>query len=398
MKKNRIFAVIIAAVMVVALTACGSSSSSSSSSATSAASSASSAAATSEASAATSEASSEAAATSEATSEAASTTEAAADAIVLRFSAHDPETSAIMQAAAAYFDQIAEVTEGRVVVEGYYSAVLAGVKDVGDMVSSGGVDMGWIYTSYYPTMFTLSDVITLPLQGFGDNVVATNLLWDLYETVPEMAAQWDNEYKVLQLYANPAMIFETNDAITSVDQIKGKNIRVPAGAITDVLAAWGAAGVTMGPPDIYEAMEKGNVDGYIFEEVGSNTFTLYEVTNYYLDMPLFVGAFAIACNWDSWNQISEEDQAAIEAISGREASLVSAEAFHQAVVEAREIAADNGVEFLTPTDEEVAGWKVAADEYAATWCESITESTGLDGEAYLKNAQEIYEKYAAEAE
>ena len=166
----------------------------------------------------------------------------------LRFSAHDPETSDIMVATQAYFDKIEEVTDGHVVVEPYYSAVLAGVSAVGDMVSSGGVDMGWVYTSYYPTQFTLSDVITLPMQGFGDNVVATNVLWDLYESVPEMAAQWDNEYKVLQLYANPAMKFMFNDKITSVDQIKGKNIRVPAGAITDVLAAWGAAGVTMGPP------------------------------------------------------------------------------------------------------------------------------------------------------
>ena len=312
----------------------------------------------------------------------------------LRFSAHDPETSEIMQAAQAYFDKIEEVTDGHVVVEPYYSAVLASVSAVGDMVSSGGVDMGWIYTSYYPTQFTLSDVITLPMQGFGDNVAATQLLWDLYESVPEMAAQWDNEYKVLQLYANPAMMFMLNDKITSVDQIKGKNIRVPAGAITDILAAWGAAGVTMGPPDIYEAMEKGNVDGYIFEEVGSNSFTLYEVTPYYLDMPLFTGAFSIACNWDSWNKLPQEYRDAIEGISGRDASLTSAQKFADARANAREIAANAGVEFLVPTDEEIAGWAVEADKYAESWCESITSSTGVDGAEYLAKAQEIYAQYA----
>ena len=316
----------------------------------------------------------------------------------LRFSAHDPETSDIMVATQAFFDEIEKVTDGHVKVEGYYSAVLAGVAAVGDMVSSGGVDMGWVYTSYYPTQFTLSDVITLPMQGFGDNVVATNVLWDLYETVPEMAAQWDNEYKVLQLYANPAMKFMFNDKITSVDQIKGKNIRVPAGAITDVLAAWGAAGVTMGPPDIYEAMEKKNVDGYIFEEAGCNSFTLYEVTPYYLDMPMFVGAFAVACNWDSWNALPAEYQEAIEGICTRENSLKSAEAFAASVEKGRKAALDAGkTEFITPTDDEIAGWAVEGNNYASKWCENIDGSgvlTSMSAADYLQNAKDLYAKYA----
>ena len=314
----------------------------------------------------------------------------------LTFSAHDPETSGIMKATQAYFDKIAEVTDGHVVVEPYYSAVLAGVKDVGDMVTSGGVDMGWIYTSYYPTMFTLSDVITLPLEGMTEIIPNTKLLWDLYESVPEMAAQWDDEYQLLLLYANPPMILETREEITSVDQIKGKNIRVPAGAITDILAAWGAAGVTMGPPDIYEAMEKGNVDGYIFEEAGSNTFSLFEVTEYCLNMPLFGGAFGVACNKDSWDAIPAEYQEAILAISGRDASIACAQAFQDARDAGIETAKADGVVFVEPTEEELAGWKAACDEYAKTWCENITNATGLDGEAYLKNAQEIYQKYLEE--
>lgn len=317
----------------------------------------------------------------------------------LRFSTHDPETSDIMQAAKAYFDQISEVTDGHVQVEMLASAVVASAATVGDMISSQGVDMGWVYTSYYPTQFTLSDVITLPLQGFGDNVAATQMLWDLYETVPEMAAQWDNEYKVLQLYANPPMIFEMKEPITSVDDIHGLTIRCPSGAITDILAAWGASGVSMGPPDIYEAMEKNNIDGYIFEVVGTTSFSLQEVTNYYLDMDLYTGPFAIAMNWDSWNALPQEYRDAIDGISGREASIVSAQVFADAMEEATElIKATNGSngqpgEFITPTDEELAGWKVAADEYAAKWCENITATTGIDGAEYLANAQEIIAQY-----
>lgn len=324
---------------------------------------------------------------------------AAGEDITLRFSTHDPETSDIMIAAQNYFDQINEATDGHVTVEMLASGVVASAATVGDMVSSGGVDMGWVYTSYYPTQFTLSDVITLPLQGFGDNVAATQMLWDLYESVPEMAAQWDNEYKVLQLYANPPMIFETKELISSVEDLHGLTIRCPSGAITDVLAAWGASGVSMPPNDVYEAMEKNNIDGYIFEVVGTCTFSLQEVTNYYLDMPLYTGPFAIAMNWDRWNSLPAEYQEAIDAISGRDASVVSAQAFEDAMnAGIEQIKASNGSngqpgEFITPTDEELAGWQVAADEYAAQWCESITESVGIDGAAYLAQAQESIAQY-----
>ena len=225
------------------------------------------------------------------------------------------------------------------------------------------------------------------------------MLWDLYESVPEMAAQWDNEYKVLQLYANPPMIFETKELISSVEDLHGLTIRCPSGAITDVLAAWGASGVSMPPNDVYEAMEKNNIDGYIFEVVGTCTFSLQEVTNYYLDMPLYTGPFAIAMNWDRWNSLPAEYQEAIDAISGRDASVVSAQAFEDAMnAGIEQIIASNGSngqpgEFITPTDEELAGWQVAADEYAAQWCETITESTGVDGAAYLAQAQEFIAQY-----
>jgi TRAP-type C4-dicarboxylate transport system substrate-binding protein len=232
------------------------------------------------------------------------------------------------------------------------------------------------------------------MQGFGSDIVAsTNTLWDLYESVPEMAAQWDNEYKVLQLYSNPPMMFMFSNKITTADQIKGLNIRCPAGAITDILAAWGGSGITMGPTDIYEAMEKHNIDGYIFEPVGCDSFSLYEVTPYYLDMPLYTGAFSIACNWDSWNALPAEYQEAIEAISTREQSLVSAQAFADAKADAMAKAEAAGVEILTPTDDEIATWAVEADKYAESWCESITASTGVDGAAYLQNAKDIYAKY-----
>ena len=326
--------------------------------------------------------------------------EPSGETITLRFSTHDPETSSIMKQTQVYFDEINAATNGGVEIEMFASGVLASVSAVGDMISSGGADLGWLYTSYYPTQFTLSDVITLPMQGFTDEIAATEMLWDLYETVPELAAQWDNEYKLLQLYANPPMQFASKQPITSLADIQGMNIRCPSGAITNVLTAWGANPIMLSVADIYEAMEKNNIDAYIYEPHGIVNFSLQEVTNYYLDMFLYTGPFAIAMNWDSWNGLPAEYQEAIDSVSGREASLDSAQAFSDAIDAAREeIVASNGSngqpgEFITLTDEEMAEWQVAADEYAAQWCEEITASNaGVDGAEFLQLAKETYAQY-----
>lgn len=61
------------------------------------------------------------------------------------------------------------------------SGSLAAAADVAEMVEAGAVDIGWVFTSFYPGQFSLTDVTTAPMIGFGDAVVTTNVLWDLYD-------------------------------------------------------------------------------------------------------------------------------------------------------------------------------------------------------------------------
>ena len=54
-------------------------------------------------------------------------------------------------------------------------------------------------------------------------------------------------------------------------------------------------------------------------------------------------------------------------------------------------------EFITPTDDEIAGWTVEGDNYASKWCENIDSSgvlTSMSAADYLQNAKDLYAKYA----
>ncbi len=307
-------------------------------------------------------------------------------------SMHDANTTPNAVYMQQWADKVKEATDGHVVITIYGGATLSAATDIADNVASDAVNIGWLYTSYYAGQFPLSDVINLPFQGFGDPVVSTNVLWDLYDQYDQIKNEW-GDYKLLMLYGNPGMIFASADTpITSVADLKGRSMRCPSGAITDLLQTWGASPITMAPPDIYEALEKKNISGYIFEPSGITNFSLEEQTKYYTDLQMYDGPFALIMNMDEWNNLPAEYQQIIDDLSGKEASIGAAKAFADAVEAARDKIEAAGGEFVSVSDDAKAEFAVAADEYAAKWC-ADKSADGFDAAAYLQAAKDLAASY-----
>lgn len=312
----------------------------------------------------------------------------------LSLSMHDPVTSSNGKFYQQWADAIYEATDGHVKITLYGSGTLASAADVGAMVEAGGVDIGWVYTSFYKGQFPLSDVLTLPLCGFGDPVVGTNVLWDLYEKYPQLASEWAS-YKLLNLYANPGMIFCSSEKpIDSADDLSGLVLRTPAGPITDYVAKLGASPIVMGPPDIYEAMQKKNISAYIFEPAGITNFALQDVTKFFTDMPLYDGAFGLVMNLDKWNALPAEYQEAIMSVSGKTGSLTAAEDFKSSAEAAKQVITDAGCTWVTVSDADLAAFQTTADEIAAAWAKSNTTGD-FDGQAFLDEAVALATKYGS---
>ena len=308
-------------------------------------------------------------------------------------SMHDAKTTPNAVYMQSWIDKVYEATDGRVKITLYDNSTLSAATDIGVKVAEGAVDIGWLYTSYYAGQFPLSDVINLPFQGFGDPIVSTNTLWDLYDEYEEIQEEW-GDYKLLMLYGNPGMMFASADApITSVADLAGRSMRCPAGAITELLTTWGANPIPMPPPEVYESIEKGVISGYIFEPSGITNFSLEEVTKYYTDLPMYDGPFALIMNMDQWNSLPEDLQKIIDDLSGKEASLGAAQAFADAVNVARDDIVAAGGEFVSVSDEAKAEFAVEADKYAATWAEQQSVD-GFDAAAFLQRAKEIAASYA----
>ena len=301
-------------------------------------------------------------------------------------SMHDPVTTPNAVYFQEWADAIFAATDGHVKITIFGSSTLSAATDVADNVKAGACDIGWLYTSYYAGQFPLTDVINLPMQGFGDPIVSTEVLWSLYNEYDEVKAEWD-DFKLLFLYGNPGMIFASaKTPIQSLADLQGMQLRCPAGAITEVLAAWGASPITMPPPDIYQAIEKNNIQGYIFEPSGITNFSLQDVTKYYTDLPMYDGPFGLIMNMDQWNSLPQEYKDIIDGLSGYAGSIGAAECFAGAVSAARDVITAAGGEFVTVSDEAIAEFRVEADRYAEKWAAGLT---GVDGIEFLAKAKEL---------
>ena len=308
-------------------------------------------------------------------------------------SMHDPKTTANAICIQSWIDKVAEVTDGKVQITLYDNATLSAATDIGDNVKAGAVDIGWLYTSYYAGQFPLADVINLPMQGFGDPIVSTKVLWDLADKYDQVEGEW-GDFKLLMLYGNPGMILCTADSpITTKEDLKGRVIRCPAGGITDVLTAWGASPITMAPPDLYEAVEKNNINGYIFEPAGICNFSLEEITNYYTDYPLYDGPFALIMNKAQWDSLPAKYQEAIDGISGKDASLGAAQAFADDVIAKREKIEAAGGEFVQLEADAITSMQADADAVAQAWIDNMSKD-GFDAAAYLADAKAFAASYA----
>jgi len=309
-------------------------------------------------------------------------------------SAHDPATSEIMLYKQRWADKIYEATGGNVEITIFGSSTIAAAGDVVDVVKGGGADLGWVMTGFFPGQYQLTEVLGLPMQGFSDNRASTETLWDLYDEFPAVSAEW-NDFKLLMVYANPGNTFGTSSKpIARVGDLAGMNMRCPAGPITSVMSAWGGNPIAMPPGDIYQSLERNNIDGWVWENAGAVSFNVQEVTNYYTNMQMFHMVFGLVMNKAAWDSLPAEYQEIIEGLSGRDASVGAAQAFFDAVIRANGIMADAGGEFIDVSAEDRAGFKVEADKFAATWADGVTSD--IDAYAYLEKASELVAKYNAQ--
>lgn len=239
-----------------------------------------------------------------------STVASAEDVIELRFSSPLPETMGLSQGVEWWADEIEKRTDGRVNVETFHGGSLLGAVDTLPGLQDGRIDLGYMTAGYWPGQFPLWNVVGVPF--LTSDPEADMRAWaDLYAGNELLKAEFDNaEVIPLFYFALSQTVFGTSEPVTSAEGLDGTRLRA-IGYIAEGLRAVGSEPVALSPSEVYEAIQRGVIDGF-----GGWPFDLTNASGFPEVAPNFllpgIGQYtssAVSISKESWNELPEDIQA-----------------------------------------------------------------------------------------
>lgn len=294
-----------------------------------------------------------------------------------------PRHPIVVDAMRPWAEEVAEVTEGRVTVR-ILARPLGAPPAHYDMAADGIADI-----TYGLHSFTTDDRFERSRIGqfsfLGDDAVSgSTAFWNVYSGMLDAQAEHEG-VKLLGLFVHgPGVLHNNVRQIETQADIDGLKIRVPGGYISDLMSHLGAETLFMSSGEVFEKLSRGVIDGVTFTYEAVTAFNLTEDLQHTLRVPggLYNTTWFLVMNEAAWEGISEEDQAAIEAISGEAFAERVGTAWNNADERALVVMEEAGIAINDAPDELLEAIKAMAAIREASWAEAIAED-GFDGEAAL---------------
>ncbi|MFW3615807.1 TRAP transporter substrate-binding protein [Billgrantia antri] len=321
---------------------------------------------------------------------AAITTASAQAATTLRMAHFWPGASGINQDIfEAWADTIEEESGGELRVEMFPSGTLAKPDAIYEAVGNGIADIGATAQGYTAGRFPLSQIVELP--GVATNATqGACVLQTLYDD-----GHLDEEYAdtrpLFMFTTGPGGIHTIDTDVQVPSDLEGLRIRRPTAVAGEMLEAMGANPVGMPAPEIYTAMQRGVVDGLSFPWEGLKGFRINELVNYHTEVPFYTLIFVATMSQNSYDRLSPEQQAVIDANSGMKWAENAGAVFDRLDVEGKQEARDAGHtirEIENPLEN--PDWQAPLEQGIESYLTQV-EERGLP-------AREVYEAALAASE
>jgi TRAP-type C4-dicarboxylate transport system substrate-binding protein len=139
-------------------------------------------------------------------------------------------------------------------------------------------------------------------------------LWRILQN-GTIAAEYE-KVRPLALFTFPPSGFHTNKPIKTAADIQGMKLTSNSRVGSRMVELLGAAPVTMTPPEVYQAVQRGLAQGAVIGWSAFFPFKLHEVTKYHLEAPFGNSASFFFMNKDSYARLPEAAKKAFDAASG----------------------------------------------------------------------------------
>jgi TRAP-type C4-dicarboxylate transport system substrate-binding protein len=280
-----------------------------------------------------------------------------------------PSTHYSVPATKFWMARIEELSGGKVKFQHYPAEQLAKAKDLLDSIQNRIADIAYIPAQYFAEKMPLSTVGGLPMPDIKATLYGTSLaFYELGAGILNDTELKDANIRAVRSSATlPYNIHTMRKKVLTSDDLKGQKIRVAGNVQEQSMRALGAVPVSITPPELYNAMQNGTVDGTLFAINSIHSYKLNDMIKYETDN-VNLGSFTsyYAINLDVWDSLPKEVHAAFDQ-AAHELHKFETDLVQKQADEYRAAFTKQGIDIYDIDDAELAKWSKMLEPVREEW-------------------------------
>lgn len=263
-------------------------------------------------------------------------------------------------------------------------------------VQDGLVDIGCTILVFEASRLPLQDMVYSMPFSCSDPLVVAETIKQMYAAYPEFTSIYESDYnqKFIGIGVSDPYGFYSTKEVKSLDDVKGMKIGA-AGINLSWIEGSGAVGVQTSLNDTYQNLQTNVCQATIQPTHSCVNLKVYEVAPYYLDANFNVVPFnAITVNMDTWNDLPAEVQTILTEVGE---GYLDYEANYINEIHEKDLAdlQEKGCTIVTLSREEQEKWAASLPDIVNGLVKNL-DNAGYKGAEIVEKYYEILESQGIE--
>lgn len=285
----------------------------------------------------------------------------------------------------AWAGAVEQASGGRIKVDVYPAQTLGSAVDGYDNAASGVADIAWTVQGYTANRFPLSQIMELP--GLFERADIGSCAFQRLYDEGDLKGEYTDTHVLFLHVHGPGHLHTRTRPVAAGADLQGLRIRQPTAVVGQLLRSLGAEPVGMPAPGIYEATQRGTIDGFLLPWEALTSFRAEEVVRHHTELGLYALAFVETMNRDAYEALPADLRAVIDGQSGLAWAVRAGAGYDRADRVGRANALARGNQMHIPAPAERAAWEAIGG--------TVTEHTLADLENRGLPARRVYARAQA---
>ena len=293
-----------------------------------------------------------------------------------------------------FADEVYKRSNGRVKIQIYWLETLGKTKELLGLVSDGTVDMAAFPAGYFPSQFPFwrwpngTPFVMTTIEEAAQTAIRIPQLPSIQEEIRK------HNIKLLFSHVMGDYQLFAKKPVTKFQDLKGLKVRTYGDTLPRCVQSAQAVGISVFPPEVYEAMQKGVIDAGLYDLGGGYGPKIYEVAPH-INMwnIMTIVAWGIWMNLDTWDSLPADIRQIITDVS-KDAMAFERERAINFENESREALKKAGAIFHEVPDSEREKWVNACPDFLDEFINEMgKKGKGNEARQFKKSWMDIVDKY-----